>query len=864
MPHFAVVPGPPRPNPLVLSRARLLRALDDAAAAPLTILRAPEGAGKTTLLQDWTAARERTAAWVSARRSPLAPAEQSAGPSAAFLTALLAGAFVVQDPEEAVLVEEVAREAADGAGLGSVLPRLAHLAARNLLILEDLHLATGFPAEDLVLDLLRAMPGLRIIASTASLGSIEVRRPLLELDIAVIGPAQLAFTTEECEHALAGTTLQDQAEEVQRLTGGLPRWVRFLVLSSSAAARSRPGRQLSAVLDAGAADLAALLSPPAVSAGFAEFLLGACVPEELPAALAARIGGGQDVEEMLSDAEQRGFLTRTADGGAAVIPLLRRAVLASAGKTSPAPLHALQELCGRYFLAQGQPLEALRHAMAVDSLDLATDVIRHHALELFTFHGPETRKLLEGVSLRRLARQPAPALALAVLYNSSAFRRIRGAELATLAMSGARAIFRSMPAAERLLLILVEAVTLRGSGQIDKSAARARTGLQTYLEMPLAERERIGPLESVAIAHLGISLWRYGATEEAENAFTRAASLAAAQHQPDYEGYYHSLSACILAGRGDLTGAAQFLQRCSNLGWGSGELHHYSVTPLRLAQAMTALEAGEPAAAKAALSGVLDQADTMELWPRVRYLDALADLAAGNPAPAAARLEEVLANKSGLPPISGPEHALLVRAQSLLLLAGGLPGRALTAAESLPTPERDLVTARIHLATGQAGKTLSTVNRSGAGGSLREQAEVAGLSVAARLQLESGLAPGVKLELARLSVLYREHGLRLSTALLPAADLERVRNAAAATGHDVGLDPFPKNIINSTAGMPDLTPRELAILNSLVQSGSLAEIAGMHFVSVNTVKSQLRGLYRKLGVAGRDEAVNEALRRGLL
>jgi LuxR family transcriptional regulator, maltose regulon positive regulatory protein len=35
-------------------------------------------------------------------------------------------------------------------------------------------------------------------------------------------------------------------------------------------------------------------------------------------------------------------------------------------------------------------------------------------------------------------------------------------------------------------------------------------------------------------------------------------------------------------------------------------------------------------------------------------------------------------------------------------------------------------------------------------------------------------------------------------------------------------------------------------------------------VSVNTVKSHLRSIYRKLGVAGRREAVEAGRRRGLL
>ncbi|MER2134768.1 MAG: hypothetical protein ABS910_08840 [Arthrobacter sp.] len=705
MPHFAVIPVPPGPNPLVLSRSRLLRALDAASTAPLTILRGPAGAGKTTLLQDWTAAQKQPVAWVSASRSAVPEAGRPA-PAASFLSALLAA--VATDPEHLALLNQTVQAAAVGTGRDAVLPRLAGLPVREqVLVVEDLHLAGGFPAEEQLLDLIRAVPGLRMVASTAALGSVEKGRALLDLDISVIGPDQLAFTVAECAEVLAGTALEHQAGEVRDLTGGLPRWVRFLALTAPVPGRFRSRDPLPAVLETAARDLPGLLTPPRVSAATAEFLLAASVPETVPDPLAAQLCGTGTTEsfsQAIREAEEEGFLLRTGDGETSVIPLLRGVVLAHGRKTCPSRLSAMEEMCGRYFLEIGEPLEALRHAVRASTLDLATDIIRHRALELFTFHGAETRKLLEGIPLLRLARQPAPALALAVLCNSSAFRRMRGTELTLLALSGARAVFRSMPEAERLLLTLVEAVGLRGCGQLPRSASRASSGLRAYAEMPLSERERIGPLESVAVAHLGISLWRTDALEGAEAAFTQAASLAAAKDQPHYEGYYHSLTACLLAETGNLPGAARFLQLCSRLGWGMEEVHHYSETPLRLAEASVALEAGEHAAAKAAVGRVLDQADAMELWPRVRYLDAMADLAAGNPAAALARLEELLARQADLPPVSASERALLVRAQSLLLLASGLPGQALTAAGSLPKTDRELVAARIHLAGGQAEK----------------------------------------------------------------------------------------------------------------------------------------------------------------
>jgi LuxR family maltose regulon positive regulatory protein len=61
-----------------------------------------------------------------------------------------------------------------------------------------------------------------------------------------------------------------------------------------------------------------------------------------------------------------------------------------------------------------------------------------------------------------------------------------------------------------------------------------------------------------------------------------------------------------------------------------------------------------------------------------------------------------------------------------------------------------------------------------------------------------------------------------------------------------------------------LTRRETAVLGALLEHPSHAAIAAQLNVSVNTVKSQLRSIYRKLGVSTRDEAIAVALDRHLV
>jgi LuxR family transcriptional regulator, maltose regulon positive regulatory protein len=68
----------------------------------------------------------------------------------------------------------------------------------------------------------------------------------------------------------------------------------------------------------------------------------------------------------------------------------------------------------------------------------------------------------------------------------------------------------------------------------------------------------------------------------------------------------------------------------------------------------------------------------------------------------------------------------------------------------------------------------------------------------------------------------------------------------------------------SASGVTDLTPAELRVLQYMPTHLSFSEIAAAIVVSANTVKTQAQGVYRKLGVSSRREAVDEAQRLGLI
>ena len=100
--------------------------------------------------------------------------------------------------------------------------------------------------------------------------------------------------------------------------------------------------------------------------------------------------------------------------------------------------------------------------------------------------------------------------------------------------------------------------------------------------------------------------------------------------------------------------------------------------------------------------------------------------------------------------------------------------------------------------------------------------------------------------------------------LLKSAELSELRKAIAtvARGKPYTSDEVDQ-IISSEENIPPLTKRQQDVLNGIMQGLSNPEIARILGISLPVVKEHLTGLFQKLGVTNRTEAVALALRKHL-
>ncbi len=171
--------------------------------------------------------------------------------------------------------------------------------------------------------------------------------------------------------------------------------------------------------------------------------------------------------------------------------------------------------------------------------------------------------------------------------------------------------------------------------------------------------------------------------------------------------------------------------------------------------------------------------------------------------------------------------------------------------------------ARLRLLAGQYAESLAIASEA-LEGSLWRRSRVELLLISAVAHSELGDLDAARPDLrSALDAIEEHHDLRALATVsrtvldLHGPDLPLLRKLLRKFDRAGGGAIYPE-----LAELVQLTAREMVVLQELSRGRTLAETAAAEFVSVNTVKSQVRSLYAKLGVKTRSELILRAVQLG--
>lgn len=853
-----------------MRRYRLLEALDGAATdgdtgGRVVVVTGPPGAGKTTLIADWLARRAersgRPHAWVTAR------ADEDVHSLWSAIIAAIAAARTWTGPDpldgldapRGVLTDEV---------LAAVVDALESLPEPLCLVVEDVHEIRDPAAVHSLELLLRNLPArLELVLSARYAPERLLARLRLDGMLTEIDARSLAFTADEVRQLLESHGISLDPADAGRLLARTDGWAAGLRMAVPALHRAADPR---AFIDDFAGDDRAVADYLAgeVLAGTApdvlDLLLRTAVCDELDVALAAELSGREDAGAVLYDLERTNGLVARLDGRGVRYRyhgLLREYLLAELHRRGPAGVRRAHAAAARWFAARGSALEALDHAAEADDRRLVRELVHDHGLDL----------VLDG-SGARLRRHLARCQSC---------------------MHGGHDDETD----------LIESLAALTDGDVVR-ADELLAGIGTDPDGGFrAELERIAR---------GLAALRHGQVEAAGRLLDAPASSA----DQGLRELGSMAAAWVHLAGGEAGLAEPLIRECSELA--TAHAHAFGLLQTQVLEAVLESVRCDTAAMLAGAGSAIRFA-AAHGWPRApRVLEAhlvrgWGGYAAMDDEATAVGVSEALELLGDRPE---PHAELSVRALAALHLADRESGRgvALTRLVALwdgPLPARSWLTLRagvplaaqrLALSLGRRATAEHLVSRAVDGlddlGEVRvlygEQALDHGRPDVAERLLAPVLDGGVRSVVAATTVAaalircraavrvqadVRAHEA-LCRAIEVAAPLGLVRSFHGA-GPDVrdlldrgvgrfgAHEDFVSHVratigARSGAPTPGLTEREITLLHELPTLSTNEEIAGSLSVSVNTVKTHLRSIYRKLGVATRREALLVARQRGIL
>ncbi|MDQ0841104.1 LuxR C-terminal-related transcriptional regulator [Streptomyces sp. V1I6] len=842
---------------------------------PLTLVGGPAGAGKTLLVADWITVSPCSwpVVWLTVEAEDNAPG---------IFWAYVLGAFRHHGP---ALPADIGSPARPGEVDHGVLARLAaHLSGRSepvVLVLDEFE-RVGTPeiAEGLEFVLRHAGNGLRLVMISRTEPLVPLHRYRAAGQITDIRGADLAFRPQEAAVLVDRHGMSLAAEGVQALTDRTGGWAAGLRLCVLAAQQAEDPQAFLKEFEAGQSMVADFLLTEVLAYQTAEvqdLLLRSSVLGQIHPDLANALTGRDDAAPILAQLERaNAFMRPIGHSWYRLHPLFAEILRVHLRARHPRLEPELHRSAARWLSDAGLLTEALRHAAdAGDWQFAASQLVDHLAIgRLFT--GLETDRLIElFAAMAPDTTGPAADLirAAQALGEYDAERGLRHLRRAEENLDRAK---DPSPAA-RLSCAVLRVLASRVIGCVDMAEAAAKDAQDVEQEFPAACLDEHPELRALLLTGLGSAQLWAGRFEAARSALTAAVQApgGAATALPRHESLSRLALIDFLDGRPSRAEAharaavaeaeRSGLLPASRTGMGELVLAAVAIDRDDLGAARRHLD--QAAVSSAALPDPIVTAELGIL--RSRML-----LAKGRPGAALNALDAALR----------PPHAAqspwvndrVALAASNALLAQGRPREAVEALAHRETdrPDQAVASARARLAAGDTERAVKILDTLAGGNHHRDapalavrvllvQAQAADTlddAAAARQRVTRALATARPESLRRpfleagpwlRRLLHAEPALTLTHDWLP--DELLPERSTAERG-----EPVPSPVVEH------LSDREQEVLGRLAQMMSTNEIADDLHLSVNTVKTHLKSVYRKLATTRRRDAVRRARELRLL
>lgn len=751
-----------------------------------------------------------------------------------------------------------------------------------LLVLDDLHLVED--AVTCVDDLLAVAPdaGLRIIAVTRVEGAWPewIDR---HFDQRLIRSDSLRFEPDDVAELLrlsgADTGIRTP-EIIHRVTEGLPALIWAACRTVPAAELSEPVHLEEFVAAAIDREVNRVLSRDArLSARRGALLLSAAADPLTADNAAAFAHPASGASAFLAEVDRSGMARISGPPSARERRYshpVRSALLRLAARELPGLLDEAQRGLIALWLSLDRPHDALLAAEQIRDWPRAADIIREHVEVLYTRDYPIT------MAHQVLARLPEEFVASDALLRRLRSMHHRFAAPRDVPGPAPVAAAVAPPGSDehhaKQVDALFHAIDLRVHGRFDESAALCDPfALAPPLNLDeLSEEER--DTEGFAFVHIGISYLLNGRFDDAVAALLRAFRTAV---EPFILRDAAGKLALVNVLLGDLHEARAWLAEERRRPSLPADTEALVRSAGDVAAVLVALEDLDTDAAMTIFFDLDRPADREEFWGFILYAWGQLSLVKGTPANSLRFLEKEMLRFASLTDNGAVVGPLLDSVRAELQLACGRPDKARELVADSSHPLTAPVRARLLLLEDDPTAALALAEMAMKNHRVTPRDAIDLELIAAAATLSIGDHDQARQYLSRATSTRRVTGLRRPFTALPGAVLRRL----AVLGPALPVDPdrltsefgrlsFVDDLSDSTsdrhhveaqeAAQDPLTDREIHVLRALASGATNREIAAEEFVSINTVKSQLRSVYRKLAVTTRSDAVARGRLLGIL